>query len=306
MLTRELSRRGFAPNEVRRLTSVGELSRVRRGAYVAAFPVTEPLDPFTERIRRHRLEILGTVAQLHPRALVSHGSAAVLHALPIFPAAVERVHITRDRSGGGVRRAIVQVHGSPLAPTDANLIDDIPTTSLARTVVDLARTLPYEQAVAIGDQALRAGLDPAALADALEWSRRWRGAPGARRAAGFFDARSESVGESFSRVGFDRDGLPRPELQLEVYDEHGRFVGRTDFGWPALHTLGEFDGREKYLRRRREAETVTDYLIREKTREDALRSLGWEVVRWMWADLSRPGLIADRLRRAFARGANRI
>ena len=39
----------------------------------------------------------------------------------------------------------------------------------------------------------------------------------------------------------------------------------------------------------------------EKQREDALRDLGWQVVRWLWADLYRPGVIRDRVLRAFAR-----
>jgi hypothetical protein len=42
---------------------------------------------------------------------------------------------------------------------------------------------------------------------------------------------------------------------------------------------------------------------REKRREDALRDLGWQVVRWTWADLLQPWVLADRLQRAFARNA---
>jgi hypothetical protein len=47
-------------------------------------------------------------------------------------------------------------------------------------------------------------------------------------------------------------------------------------------------------------------LFQEKRREDALRDLGWEVVRWMWADLFAPAQLLDRLARAFARGSRRI
>ncbi len=234
--------------------------------------------------------------------MISHGSAAVLHGLPIFPEAVRNLHLTRDRHGGGVRRSVVHVHGSPLADADVTVIDGLPVTSLARTVADLARTLPYPQAVAIGDRALAIGLDPTDLAVAIEMGLKRAGAAQARRVAQFIDGRSESVGESFSRVGFAEDRLPAPVPQFEVFDDSGDFLGRSDFGWPELRTLGEFDGREKYVRYRRRDETLEEFLLREKAREDALRDLGWQVVRWVWAELFRKRVIADRLLRAFERG----
>ena len=89
---------------------------------------------------------------------LSHGSAAVLHGLPVWPAAVERVHVTRNRRGGGIKRGVVQVHGAPLAAPEIVLIDNMPVTSLCRTVLDLARALPMTQAVAAGDRALALGL----------------------------------------------------------------------------------------------------------------------------------------------------
>ena len=39
----------------------------------------------------------------------------------------------------------------------------------------------------------------------------------------------------------------------------------------------------------------------EKQREDAIRDLGWQIVRWTWDDLSHPGDLLRRLHRAFAR-----
>lgn len=71
--------------------------------------------------------------------------------------------------------------------------------------------------------------------------------------------------------------------------------------WEEHQTLGEFDGRVKYGRLLRPGQRPEDVLWAEKLREDALRDLGWQVVRWTWADLDREGLIADRLHRAFRR-----
>jgi predicted transcriptional regulator of viral defense system len=100
---------------------------------------------------------LATVPQLRDGVVISHASAAVLHGLPTWPSAIDRVHLTRSRSSSGNRRSIVQVHAAPLPDDHVTTIDDIPITTLARTVLDLCRTVPIEQAVAAGDRALTFG-----------------------------------------------------------------------------------------------------------------------------------------------------
>ena len=77
------------------------------------------------------------------------------------------VHVTRNRNSGGNRRVVVQVHAAPLTDGDITAIDGVPVTSLARTVLDLCRTLPIEQAVAAGDRALVLGLVRAVLEERL-------------------------------------------------------------------------------------------------------------------------------------------
>lgn len=49
-------------------------------------------------------------------------------------------------------------------------------------------------------------------------------------------------------------------------------------------------------------QTAGDVVYAEKLREDALRDLGWQVVRWGWADLRDPAELRRRLERAFQRG----
>jgi hypothetical protein len=218
---------------------------------------------------------------------------------------VKRVHLTRPRVGGGQRRSLVEVHTSPLSERDLIMVGSLAVTSLARTVVDLARTLPFEQAVAAGDRALATGLPPAALEPVLDDMRGWPGVRQARRVVDFLDARSESPGGSVSRVRFAAYLMPPPEPQYRVYDDLGHLVGRADFGWEEQRVLGEFDGEIKYEKLLRPGETVRDVLRREKEREQALRDLGWEIVRWMWADLYGRGLLRDRLLKAFARAAAR-
>jgi predicted transcriptional regulator of viral defense system len=295
VLTRTLRDQGFDERELRRMRRNGTLIPVRRGAYVRGRAAERTRDD------EHRELVLATAPQLHAAAVISHGSAAVLHRLPTWPNAIDRVHVTRNRSSGGNRRAVVQVHAAPLTETDITTIDGVPVTSVARTVLDLCRTVPIEQAVAAGDRALAFGLVRAVLEEHLSQMARWPGTRQARRAVTLLDPRSESAGESVSRVRLHEDGLPAPELQQDIYDEDGQFVARVDFCWQKQRTIGEFDGKIKYGRMLKSGQSIEDVLFAEKRREDALRDLGWQIVRWLWADLYRRGVIRDRVLRAFAR-----
>jgi len=217
-------------------------------------------------------------------------------------AALGRVHVTRPAAGRGKARGYVHQHTARLPPDDVTEVGGVLVTTLERTVVDLARTLPVEQAVAAGDAALRRGAHQQRLVEVLERARGWPGLPVARRVVAFLDARSESAGESASRVVLHRIGLPPSELQLVVVDEHGHVVARCDFGWRQHRTVGEFDGRVKYGRLLRPGQRVEDVVYAEKRREDAVRDCGEQVVRWGWMDLQRPPSLAARLQRAFVRG----
>lgn len=295
--SRDLQRRGLSPGEVRRLVRVGEISPIRRGAYRSG-PRSEEADAR----RRHRELIEATVPLCGSDLVVSHMSAAVIHGLPIWPSDLDRVQFTRDGAGHGNSRRLVRVHGLPLAADEIVVVDGIVATSLARTVLDLACQLPMDRAVAVGDAALRLGVRPADFDPLLDRAGRRHGIGAARRAIAFLDARSETVGESRSRVVFHLNGIPAPEPQFYIYGPDGRFVARTDFGWAELRTVGEFDGLVKYQRKLRPGHDPEQELFKEKRREDAVRDLRFQVVRWLTSDIDRPLDLLARLRRAFERG----
>jgi hypothetical protein len=295
VLARTLREQGYAADEIRRLKDRGELTWLRRGAYARNTPTELGVE------QRHRQLIKATVPLLHDGAVISHSSAAVLHGLPVWPQAVSQVHLTRDRPGGGKIRSHVRVHGARLTDSEVTAIDGIAVTSLSRTVLDLCRTLPLEQAVAAGDCALVQGLVVEVLEEALGRLGRSPGTRSARRAVQLMDGRSESAGESVSRVRIISGGLPAPEPQLVVRAPNGTFVARVDFGWKDQQTVGEFDGKIKYGRLLKPGQRIEDVVAKEKEREDAIRDLGWKVVRWTWDDLHRPGVLCARLQRAFVR-----
>lgn len=69
-------------------------------------------------------------------------------------------------------------------------------------------------------------------------------------------------------------------------------VGRVTIG---DHVIVEFDGAVKY-----EGVQGRSALVAEKRREDALRALGYVVVRVTWSDLASPTRVISQIRRALA------
>ncbi|MBO9705833.1 MAG: hypothetical protein J7474_10025 [Arthrobacter sp.] len=105
-------------------------------------------------------------------------------------------------------------------------------------------------------------------------------------------------GESLSRVAMHRLGFPRPELQARFTDRAG-LIGYTDFCWRSAKVIGEFDGRDKYVKPEYlRGRSTSDVVMAEKTREDRLRRLGFTVVRWVWADVQNPERLESLLRQA--------
>jgi hypothetical protein len=286
---------GISDVELARLVRRGELVRLRRGTYVAGTAQLSDED-------RHAAVVAATVAGLRIPGVVSHLSAAVLHGLPVWNVPLGRVHVTRrpPANGSGSRR--VHLHVGRLADDKITALAGLAVTDLTRTAVDVARTIPFEQAVVTVDAALAT---EKTTRDQLQGCLDVMGPiPGARRAArviAFADGRSESVGESRSRVLVKRLGLPAPDVQLKLRAPDGSEVARCDFGWREHRTVAEFDGRIKYGRLLRPGQHPGDAVFEEKLREDRIRDGGWKVVRWTWADLDRPRVVGDRLQRAFAR-----
>lgn len=287
--TRDLAALGQTAAERARLARDGELVRVRHGAY-ADLPAGSALE-------QHRQLIAGTVPIMGTSMVLSHVSAGVLHELPSWESTLGRVTVLRRSSGHGSRRRYLHVRQAPVGPAEVVEVGGYPVTSLERTAVDLGCLLGYDRAVAVMDAALHRGAGPEVVADVVARARARRGVATARAALAFADGRSESVGESISRIRMAAAHLPTPQLQLSVFDASGTWLARTDFGWEWLGVLGEFDGRVKYTG---SPDEVTRTVMREKDREARLREQGWCVVRWGWTDLADPVQLSRRIQAAFA------
>ena len=180
------------------------------------------------------------------------------------------------------RTALLQRHRRP-GLSDLLNASGAHTSSVADTVVDLARWGGLTQGVCAMDAALAAHLcTRAELNDAVDHlATGARGIRSARTAIHLSDARSESPGESLSRVRMWQATLPRPDLQHEVHIDDRTY--RLDFLWPRTKVVGEFDGRIKY-RKNSFGKDAEDTVLNERRRELALTRAGYDVARWTWEE----------------------
>lgn len=288
---------GFTDDEIRKNRRSGLWQSVHRGTYCASSTLASLADH-----EKYRLRVLAVAAR-SDHLVVSHHSAALLLGLPVKNQDLHTVHLIRRGSGGGRSANGRTVRAARLEPDETVLVNGVLVTSVARTLVDLGCTASRDAAVMAADHALRHRLvTPTELSASMARTSHRPGGPAARRALRFADGRSESPGESTTRVILDEVGLPAPHLQVSVFAPNTVFLGRTDLGYPELGVLLEFDGFVKYSKLLREDEQAVDVVVREKNRENLIRSMGYLVIRIVWADLSNPALLADRIRIDLERG----
>lgn len=262
----------------------GALVRLRRGVVM----LPEELAVWD----LHRRKIAAAALKINRGTYFARQSAGLLHGLPVRLTANLPVQVVRTMDGRHTRNHLLQASPAVLDAGDSDLVDGLPVTSLRRTAVDLIRTLPFPEAVAVVDAALRRGLDRSELATPDGYGHRR-----AARAAAFGDAASESFGESYSRAVMSLANIPIPRLQVDHYARDGRFLGRPDFDWDG-QVVGEYDGGGKY-----DGSYGVDprsAIEAEKLRHQAFIDEGYTVVRWIWKELQVPGLVPDRIRRALA------
>lgn len=292
--TRDLEPLGDEARRLRRAVAKGSAVRPHRGAFVdaAAWSGLDERGRFLTRIAA-----ASAVARVTP--IVSHLSAAAVWGAPIIghpPAAIDVLATVAagTRTEHGFRK-----HASAF-PHEAEVVDRIPVTPLIRTLADVAASSPFVTAVGVLDWAVsRSEVGPDVLAD-LDRRGVVRGRARAERAVRFADGRSGSPGESLSRVRIHELGFPPPELQRRFSDRRG-FIGVVDFWWPEFRLIGEFDGREKYVRETyTQGRSTAEVVIDEKRRENRLRAVGpgLGVARWEWADAWRAAPLAEKLREA--------
>lgn len=272
---------GLDDRTLRKLAARGELVQVRRGVFAPA-SVWRGLD----RDEQRRLVIAAAAGRSDRPLVFSHRSAAVVLGVPLTGREDADVDVLTSLTNGSRREHGFAKHATRAEELEVVEVDGVQVTSVARTVVELAMVLPFRDAIAAADWALRQGVPRERLIALLDELGRGAGRKRAARVIAFADERSGSPDESKSRALIHELGFPEPDLQTRFDDAFG-LIGFVDFFWSAAALIGEYDGAVKLsdpliLRGRTPAQAVRD----EKRREDRLRATGPRVVRWGHEDLT--------------------
>ncbi len=224
------------------------------------------------RVARGRWALGTTPSELRQalvhRGAVSHGSAARLWFLETLHPP-EEVHVTvpvDGRSRAATRGT--RLHWRDLDPTEVRGR----VTSPLRTVLDCARTLPFADALAVADSALRRRAVERDELDVAAADLVGRGTVRARRVVAAADGRAANPFESGLRAILLERGVPgfTPQLPFRT----PRLRGFVDLGDPDRRIALEADSFEFHGSRQA--------MDRDCRRYDELVRTGWLVLRFSW------------------------
>ncbi|WP_308489614.1 endonuclease domain-containing protein [Microbacterium sp. ASV81] len=274
--------------------------------------LTEIADPY-ERQRQARIARAADYApRLHSGHFFSHHTAASIWGAPL-PLVVDEhgrpahdadlaLHVCALGSVPLPRAGGVTRHRTLLSMTATTTYNGFRVSSPAATWASLGE-LRVVDIVALGDYFCRqwkpgagrrdVGRPPLATIEELEElmeAGRRRGIAKLREAIGLIRVDSWSPRESHLRWLLVDSGLPEPELNADVFDEHGAFLGCVDLVYPAQKVAIEYHGLQHSSQWARDVE-----------RANALRAAGWTVIEVTASLLNDPTELLRRIRAALAR-----
>ncbi|MGH3520726.1 MAG: endonuclease domain-containing protein [Haloechinothrix sp.] len=198
----------------------------------AAIPVTHEL----------RCRAAATIAPA--TATLTGCSAAAVYGFD-FAAAYDPVEFVVDEDDKFTAQRGMDIRRSTIGPVSGDPWHEIQLATPLRMTLDiltntkLRRSLP--RVVGYLDALLRSGIIVRRHLELLLEARHDRGIVRARHALALADPRAESIPESEVRIWLVCGGLT-PEPQVDVYDGHGRFLGRLDLAFPEYRIAVEYDG----------------------------------------------------------------
>lgn len=187
---------------------------------------------------------------------------------------------------------LIVARNETLRSSEITVVGDVPVTTPARTAFDLGRRSGWETAVVRLDALARAtGVAAEDIRPLIERHRGVRGVRQLRQVLPLVDAGAESPQETRTRLLVIAAGLPRPQTQIEVFNDWGRALARIDMGWPEWKVGIEYDGAQHW--------TDTRVRTNDIDRAAELQRRGWILIR-VSADLlrHRPHVVIARVRGA--------
>ncbi|GAA4375241.1 type IV toxin-antitoxin system AbiEi family antitoxin domain-containing protein [Nocardioides caricicola] len=295
MLRKHLLEEGYNDRAIARRVQGGDWVRIRHGAYVdsATWRSLDSAD-------RHALVARAAAAQARTQVVVSHTSALAFADAPTWGIDLDVIHLTRSDGNAGRSEAGVQQHCGALIDGDVMTVDGLDVMAPTRMALEVTMVADVEASICVVSLLMHSGATTIQeLRERYQLMRHWPDTLRTDLVLRLSDKRFESVGECRTYYLCFRQGLPMPEPQYEVKDEHGKVIARVDFAWPELGVFLEFDGKVKYEKLLREGERASDVVLLERDRErEICRVTGWRCIRIVWSDLARPAQTAAMIRRA--------
>ncbi|CAH0164834.1 hypothetical protein SRABI26_01044 [Arthrobacter sp. Bi26] len=224
-----------------------------------------------------------------PGAWISHLTAAVLLGLwlPTWYRGCRELHLSKRRTLPPVRREGVVGHTVLAFDDELMVLDGIRMSTPARTWLDLARILPLDDLVAMGDQLVRRprpGLESRTepwttlpeLNTMLKRHPKLKGIVKAREATALIRPGADSAPETFLRLALTAAGLPEPELQLRIVPEDP-YSPAADLGYRAQRVAIQYDGGHHLTREQQS---------RDNRRDESFNAAGWRYFKFNADDLA--------------------
>ncbi|MBK0419265.1 hypothetical protein JD276_09490 [Leucobacter sp. CSA1] len=263
---------------------------------VRAVPARGRFDAALDR----ELELIRALAERAiPGQFFVRRSAALLHGMPMPHLDEPELHLGVLLPARAPRVAGVVGHALSSHRCSVETLEGIPLTSAASTWVMLG-DLTVHELVAAGDSLIRvhrpgygrpnAGKPP--LTTLEELSRavglgRWRGMGRLRRALTLVRRDAWSPMESVLRVSIVLAGLPEPELNVDLFDDRGVFLGCFDLVYRRYRIAIEYQGVGHADRYAQDVERIA-----------RLRAEGWIVIEVTKALMSDRTRVIARIRAA--------
>jgi very-short-patch-repair endonuclease len=250
----QLREAGLSRREIERRVEAGWLVPQHRGVYAVGHTALT-----------YYSHLIAAVYACGDEALGSHRSAGKLW---VILRGSQPIEVTAPR-GRKPKKGFILHRSRLIHPEDRATIDNIPVTSLARTLVDLADVLSEERlADAVNEAELRQIFDLKPVERVLE---RLPGRNGRHKLNRVLSAYrpvqpvTRSKGERLVFRICERHGLPRPRVNTWVGSHE------VDFYWPEAGLVLEFDGGDVHR--------TTRAFYEDRKRDRALAARGIHVVR---------------------------
>jgi very-short-patch-repair endonuclease len=241
---------------------------------------------------------MAAVLTCGPGAVLSHRSAAFLHG--ILDDNRDRADVIAPNRRGRAPKGIAAHRDGTLAPVDRVVIEGIPCTSLARTLLDIAATESSRALrFAVTQAEVEKIFDLAEVVELLKRSKGRRGVARLRLAIELHDpaeqeTRSELEKKLLRIFKWGRLDLPEVNGHLVV----DGISMMPDFLWRDARLIVEADSRRVHG-------TATAF-EKDRQRDQRLVAAGWTVIHATWHQVTQePMRLLQTLRGLLARGTER-